>query len=336
MLSSPIKATSNKSKLANIPIGNSIKKQEQKKSKVIPIVLGSTITCVGAYTLLTVCAKTALYPGITCRKDPIYSNKKLIVSEINIKGLRGATYKKKHPEGEKFKGKYVIVFPGNYMLASEMIPSVEPFLSEGATIVAVDYPGYGSSKLRLPALRLNQKKIYEAGDNIFDYVNQTLGIPEQEMIIFGYSLGGAIASHVFAKSCQKEKAPHAVILASPLCGVNKVSIPIAEFVTGSELNTVKNFKDIEKIKDTSKIISLKRKTKIIILGGGRNDWLSDSVTGLSTKLKHDGWNPDIFISTALGHCDLTNMISGNFNKIKNSLHSDLESLFKKNLDIPKK
>jgi len=57
-------------------------------------------------------------------------------------------------------------------------------------ILIVDYPGYGKS-----SGKPSEKALFETGENACRYLKATLGISSDRIVIFGRSLGGAVALH---------------------------------------------------------------------------------------------------------------------------------------------
>lgn len=66
---------------------------------------------------------------------------------------------------------------------------IQGFQQLGFSVLAFDYRGYGLSEGRLP----NESRLYEDSQAAWDYLTQTKGIAAQDIMIYGESLGGAIA-----------------------------------------------------------------------------------------------------------------------------------------------
>lgn len=59
----------------------------------------------------------------------------------------------------------------------------------GLSVFSIDYRGYGESRGRFP----NEARVYDDADLAWHYLTQQRHIPEQNILLYGHSLGGAIA-----------------------------------------------------------------------------------------------------------------------------------------------
>ena len=60
----------------------------------------------------------------------------------------------------------------------------------GANVVAYDYPGYG-----LSTGKANEENFYATIDAVVEYVHTTLGIPHENIVLWGYSIGTVCSVH---------------------------------------------------------------------------------------------------------------------------------------------
>lgn len=66
---------------------------------------------------------------------------------------------------------------------------IKGFQQLGFSVLAIDYRGYGLSKGRMP----NESRLYEDSQTAWKYLTTTRHIAPQDIVIYGESLGGAIA-----------------------------------------------------------------------------------------------------------------------------------------------
>ena len=83
----------------------------------------------------------------------------------------------------------ILFFHGNAGNISHRMDSLKLFHELGLSTLIIDYRGYG-----LSSGRPSEAGTYQDAQAAYDYLQKHLGIPAQRMIIFGRSLGGAVAS----------------------------------------------------------------------------------------------------------------------------------------------
>jgi pimeloyl-ACP methyl ester carboxylesterase len=83
---------------------------------------------------------------------------------------------------------------GNAGNISHRLDSLRIFNQLGFSTFIIDYRGYGQSQGKI-----SEQGTYRDAEAAWNYLTQTRKIPEQQIIIFGRSLGGAIAAHVAGK-----------------------------------------------------------------------------------------------------------------------------------------
>lgn len=77
---------------------------------------------------------------------------------------------------------------GNAGNASHRLPNAELLVRLGVTVLLLDYRGYGRSEGRP-----SERGVYADARAGLSYLVDTLGFPERRVVLFGRSLGGAVA-----------------------------------------------------------------------------------------------------------------------------------------------
>ena len=99
---------------------------------------------------------------------------------------------------------------GNLSYRAYSIPSWHKFLH--VPVLIFDYPGYGKS-----AGKPSEKGCYAAADAAYDWLTQVKGIPPDQILIYGGSLGGGVAVDVASRR------PHrALVLAKTFTSIPEV------------------------------------------------------------------------------------------------------------------
>ena len=107
--------------------------------------------------------------------------------------------------------KVVIFFSGMGGPAGEYCaPAVGKYLNDDATVVTMDYRGFGKSqtlnkKGEKTGTPLCEKTIYEDGKQMLKYVMEEMHVKPENIILHGFSLGGAVASKVAADFYQEQQ-----------------------------------------------------------------------------------------------------------------------------------
>ena len=137
---------------------------------------------------------------------------------LEIGNLKGATYKATEPKSDVLKDKCVMFCGPNSRSVQEWMGNIGicKLLDAGATVVAVDYRGYGYSKLKMAHLRISENTIYNDGETIYKYIKNNLHFKPQDIIPFGFSLGGSVASHIVNYAEEQKDNPGGLILATPI------------------------------------------------------------------------------------------------------------------------
>jgi alpha-beta hydrolase superfamily lysophospholipase len=95
------------------------------------------------------------------------------------------------PHPHRSNAPVLVYFHGNKGNIGSCIHHIPDFHQLGFTVVMVDYRGFGASEGPFPT----EQRLYEDGDAILQYLVQNRKISPQQILVYGHSLGGAIAIH---------------------------------------------------------------------------------------------------------------------------------------------
>ena len=85
--------------------------------------------------------------------------------------------------------KYVMLFShGNAEDLGDMLPFLRDIVAQGFSVFSYDYHGYGTS-----SGKPTEQHVYEDINAAYDYLINTLNIPPKHIIVFGRSIGAAVA-----------------------------------------------------------------------------------------------------------------------------------------------
>jgi len=130
--------------------------------------------------------------------------------------------------------KYTILFShGNATDIGYMLPFLEAFKTNGFSVFAYDYHGYGTS-----TGISSEKKAYDDVDTAYNYLTQQAGIAPNHIIAYGQSVGAALAIDIASR-----KPVAGVIAESPFTTAFRVvtHIPLFPF---DKFNNIKKIKNI--------------------------------------------------------------------------------------------
>ena len=245
--------------------------------------------------------------------DRVLERKKVIFSNGESPTYRGFTFKCADPASKELSGKCIVLYGGNdgsvaFDTSEDLLMK---FANMGATILAVDYRGFGKNDLAWPkSLRISERAVYKDGEEIYNYAKETLGYSNEDIIVFGYSLGGAVASHVMSYASGREEKLGGAVLASPIDSFKnrarkRVGAPLAaasRLVTWAKLDTLANLSGVKtKHKDIP----------MLFVSGDENDWLSLESTFLDKKATEDLKFKNVIahIAPACGHSEIVKMFN---------------------------
>ncbi len=92
----------------------------------------------------------------------------------------------------------LLYFHGNASNNGDLIDITAMFNQLGLSVLLIDYRGYGKSSPRFP----NETRVYEDADAAWKYLTKKRQIKPQNIFVYGYSLGGAIAINLAIKHPQ--------------------------------------------------------------------------------------------------------------------------------------
>lgn len=122
--------------------------------------------------------------------------------------LSGAYFK---PDNPNPSGKVVLFFSGSGAPAEQFSANVvDDYAKEGIPVVTMNYRGFGESKTldkngNPKGTPLSEKSIYKDGKEMLNYVINVMHVKPENIILHGYSLGGAVASKVAADFAQTQQ-----------------------------------------------------------------------------------------------------------------------------------
>lgn len=154
------------------------------------------------------------------------------------------------PDGEELNAWYLpspqrgyftlIYFHGNAGNISHRLQKIDSFLRRGINVFIFDYRGYGKS-----SGSPSEEGVYIDARASYDFIKKTKNLDPGEIILYGKSLGGSIASHLAT-----EVTPAGIVMNSTFTSVEGMAriifpfLPVRHFLS-SEYNSVENVKKIE-------------------------------------------------------------------------------------------
>ena len=112
----------------------------------------------------------------------------------------------------------ILYFPGNAHNRLDRVVRLRDFARRGFDTLIFDYRGYGDSTGAPSEAALSRDALH-----IWDYVLNRLGYPEHRVVVFGESLGGAVALSMWSETNQTPPRPAAVILQSTFASLARVA-----------------------------------------------------------------------------------------------------------------
>jgi hypothetical protein len=114
----------------------------------------------------------------------------------------------------------LLFFHGNAGNISHRLDSLRIFNRLGLATLIIDYRGYGRS-----GGRVSEKGTYLDAEAAWQYLTKTRGIDPQQIVVFGRSLGGAVAANLAAKH-----PPAGLILESVFTSVPDMAAKLYPFL----------------------------------------------------------------------------------------------------------
>ncbi len=120
----------------------------------------------------------------------------------------------------------LLFFHGNAGNISHRLDSIRIFHRLGLDVLIIDYRGYGQSEGRP-----DEQGTYRDADAAWRYLVETRAVEPARIVVFGRSLGAAIAAYLAA-----EQRPGALILESPFASVESMGKRLYPFLPVRWLN----------------------------------------------------------------------------------------------------
>lgn len=149
--------------------------------------------------------------GLGTHEERHYDGDDFLGRPLSIRTKSGLLDGTKIPPAAEPNGKVVLVFSGSGEPAERVIEDIqEGYTNAGATVVVFNYRGFGKSmtldssgnQIGTP---LSEQSIYEDGMEMYKYVRDVMGVSPENITLHGYSMGGAVASHVAANVAEQNK-----------------------------------------------------------------------------------------------------------------------------------
>ena len=118
----------------------------------------------------------------------------------------------------KNNGQIVLYFPGNAESRMTRANGLKDFTQLGYAVMIVDYRGYADNPGK-PSQEMIQKDTLAE----WEYLTKHHKIDPSKIVIFGESLGGAVATHLASAVCQRKEIPKALIISSSFSSMGDVA-----------------------------------------------------------------------------------------------------------------
>jgi hypothetical protein len=135
----------------------------------------------------------------------------LTYQDVSIETTDGVTLHGWFISGQS--SQVLLFFHGNAGNISHRLDSIRQFHSLGLSILIIDYRGYGQS-----AGRTTEMGMYRDADAAWRYLIESRGIVANDIVIFGRSLGGSVASRLAS-----ENQPLALIVESSFTSIPDIA-----------------------------------------------------------------------------------------------------------------
>lgn len=133
--------------------------------------------------------------------------------------LRGWLLTGQHAESEEPESTdrpLVIYFPGNSLNRHERIQDLEEIANCGHDVLIFDYRGFGDS-----TGHPSEFALMDDAKQIWKFAREELQYPENQITIFGESLGGAVALSMWADASEPYPQPKYLILSSTFASMSQ-------------------------------------------------------------------------------------------------------------------
>ena len=124
-------------------------------------------------------------------KQPAYQLDNTVFFLESAKGTKIAC---KHLTAEQPKGLTILYSHGNAEDLGRIEEFLQPWVADGWSVLAYDYPGYGHS-----SGKPSEEGCYDAIDTVYQHLTKILEIPPAQVVIWGRSLGTGPSSYLAEK-----------------------------------------------------------------------------------------------------------------------------------------
>ncbi len=131
----------------------------------------------------------------------------------------------------------IVFFHGNAQSVYEWALIREDFLTLNCGLLLVDYPGYGKST-GTPS----ESSLFSCGYATLDYAEKTLNLNENDIVLFGKSLGGAVVTEI-----AQNKRFRTVVLESTFTSIPSVARNLIPILPADAIFKSERYASIEKI-----------------------------------------------------------------------------------------
>jgi pimeloyl-ACP methyl ester carboxylesterase len=197
----------------------------------------------------------------------------------------------------------LLFFHGNAGNISHRLDSIAIFHQLGLNVFIIDYRGYGQSEGKI-----TEKGTYRDAEAAWNYLTHTSGISEEQIIIFGRSLGASIASWLAARH-----RPAALIIESGFSSIASMGQRFYPFLPVRWLTHFKydTKKYVTKI-SCPVLVAHSRNDEIIPYPEGRE--IFEAIAGEKQFLEMQGGHNDGFVVSGNSYIDgLKSFINKNLN-----------------------
>ena len=179
---------------------------------ILVIALGYSLLVVLVYFMQGRMLYLAEVPGRTLTMTP--ADVGMDYQEVSIETTDGVMLHGWFIAGRS--SKVLLFFHGNAGNISHRLDSIAQFRDLGLSVLIIDYRGYGQS-----AGRTTEMGIYRDADAAWRYLTDDRGIVASDIVIFGRSMGGSVASRLAS-----EYQPLALIVESSFTSIPDIAADI--------------------------------------------------------------------------------------------------------------
>lgn len=234
--------------------------------------------------------RTVIGSDVRGTKEITLDNATAITIDNRLKGYRYSPKK-----NGIFNGKYVIFYSGSGSSNTyQMLNMVDEYTNEGATVIGVDYDGFGDSGEETSPGKIREKRIYSDAQTIYNYVRKDLNISSENIIIHGFSLGGPVAAHVAANVSKNGDKIDQLILQSSMKNTTNAAYGFLERENKAVriLGTVGAYLFADQFdceKELKRLFKFNPGIHVVICGGDKSDGLNLEQTKLNKFADEKGF-----------------------------------------------